>query len=197
MAPRVKDLTRILHPGHPVWPGDAPFELKPTATFSKDGVLVHEARLSLHTGTHLEGPGHVQPGGATIADFPPSLMLAEGVLLDLGAPLPETLPPLVFVKTGEPDTWQAFPEAYRPLPPKLARALVGRGAKLVGTDAPSVDPLDSRDLEVHRILARAGVWILEGLALAKIAPGRYRFGVFPLKLAAAEAAPARVLAWTV
>ncbi len=194
MAPGVKDLTRILHPGHPVWPGDAPFELNPTATFPKDGVLVHEARLSLHTGTHLEGPGHVLRGGAGILDFPPELMLAEGILLDLKAPLPQTLPALVFLKTGEPDTWRAFPEVYRPLPPKLARALVDLGAKLVGTDAPSVDPIDSRDLEVHHLLARAGVWVLEGLALASVGPGRYRFGVFPLRLAA-EAAPARVLAW--
>jgi arylformamidase len=62
---------------------------------------------------------------------------------------------------------------------------------LVGTDAPSVDPLASETLGAHRALIAAGVAIVEGLALAGIEPGRYEFVAFPLRWVGADASPVR------
>src|SRR5258708_37723189 len=47
--------------------------------------------------------------------------------------------------------------------------------------------------EVHRILLRAGVVILEGLDLSKTEPGEYELVCLPLQLMGADAAPARAV----
>ncbi|NIP80147.1 MAG: kynurenine formamidase, partial [Gemmatimonadetes bacterium] len=60
--------------------------------------------------------------------------------------------------------------------------LVDRGAVLVGTDAPSVDPVDSTELEAHRVLAEGGIVNLENLVLDGVAPGRYTLVALPLRL---------------
>jgi arylformamidase len=70
--------------------------------------------------------------------------------------------------------------------------MVERGVRLVGTDYLSVQ-LFHDDPETHRILMRGGVAILEGLALGLVEPGAYRLTCLPLRLAGAEAAPARAI----
>ena len=65
--------------------------------------------------------------------------------------------------------------------------------RLVGTDAPSVDPYDSADLPAHRALAEAGVAILENLLLDHVPPGPYRLLALPLRLEDADASPVRAL----
>ena len=48
-----------------------------------------------------------------------------------------------------------------------ARALVAAGVRLVGTDAPSVDPYDSAELETHRVLGAGGVAARRIVAVAE------------------------------
>src|SRR5690606_23223902 len=90
------------------------------------------------------------------------------------------------------DPW-ADPQPYPAVTPPLARRLVEAGVKLVGTDAPSVDPLESRSLEAHRILLGEGIAILENLALGAVKPGKYTLLALPLRIAEADSAPVRVL----
>jgi arylformamidase len=70
--------------------------------------------------------------------------------------------------------------------------MVERGVQLVGSDYLSVE-LFGEDFETHRILLRGGVAIVEGLALGHVEPGPYRLTCLPLRLAGAEAAPARAI----
>jgi arylformamidase len=48
-------------------------------------------------------------------------------------------------------------------------------------------------VETHQTLLRAGIWIMEGLNLRGVAPGRYELICLPLKLIGAEGAPARAI----
>ena len=73
-----------------------------------------------------------------------------------------------------------------------ARWIADRGLRLVGIDYLSIQQFGG-DPETHRILMRAGVAILEGLDLAGVEPGPYRLTCLPLRLANAEAAPARAV----
>ncbi len=77
------------------------------------------------------------------------------------------------------------------LTPGLARALAAGRVPLVGLDGPSVDPFDSRTLEAHRLLAAAGVAILEGLDLSRAEPGEWALIALPLRLEGGDAAPVR------
>ena len=86
-----------------------------------------------------------------------------------------------------------FPGGFAALTVEGARTLVGFGLKLFGTDAPSVDPVDSRTLDAHHALDQGGVAILEGLALAGVPAGEYELIALPLKWQDVDAAPVRAV----
>ena len=102
-------------------------------------------------------------------------------------------PARVLLRTGQPDAWDTFPQGFRPLSEALVEALAGRGVRLLGTDAPSVDAFTSKVLPVHATCAREAVWIVEGLALARVEEGAYELVCLPLRLIGADASPVRAL----
>jgi arylformamidase len=67
------------------------------------------------------------------------------------------------------------------------------GAQLVGTDAPSLDPQQSKTMAAHREIQAGDMRILEGLVLDGIAPGEYELIALPLKIAQADASPVRAI----
>ena len=73
-------------------------------------------------------------------------------------------------------------ESFVYLAPETARLLVDAGLRLFGTDAPSVDPQDSKTMDAHRILRTGPVAILETLQLRDVPPGVYELIALPLKL---------------
>jgi arylformamidase len=88
---------------------------------------------------------------------------------------------------------EEFVSDFPPLTPEAAEALVQSGLRLYGTDAPSVDPVDSAGMAAHRALGAAGLPILENLDLSRVEPGDYDLLALPVKLAGAEAAPVRAV----
>lgn len=68
-----------------------------------------------------------------------------------------------------------------------------RQAGLVGIDYLSVDPPDDPALPAHHVLLGAGVPILEGAALAGVAPGLYQLICLPLRISGGDGAPARAV----
>jgi len=86
-----------------------------------------------------------------------------------------------------------FIEDFVYVTPAAARFLVERGVRTVGVDYLSVGGLSSGGEETHLVLLRAGIWIIEGLNLARVRPGRYDLICLPLRVCGAEGAPARAL----
>jgi arylformamidase len=205
------DVTRALTNGHPTWPGDVPFALTPNARIAEGAsVNVNAIHTSLHVGTHVDAPWHYDDGGRRLGDVDLRRLIGEAWVLDVSAgagPVtasqiaaavadvdPDGPPPRVLLHTGEADDWgRDFPLAFRSLEPTAIVWLAERGVRLLGTDAPSVDALDSKDLPAHGACARHDVTIVEGLRLARIAPGRYELLCLPLSLPDADASPVRAL----
>ena len=63
--------------------------------------------------------------------------------------------------------------------------------RTVGVDYLSVGGYRKDGKETHQALLTAGVWIIEGLDLARVAPGEYELICLPIKVAHSEGAPAR------
>jgi arylformamidase len=199
------DVTWPVGEGIPVWPGDAPCALEWTMLRARGAPAnVAALRMSAHTGTHADGPFHVCDDGARIGAAPLDAYLGPAVLVDVGprgridAALVEGVLAgggieRVLFRTGCWTDPAAFPTDFPAPEPDAARALVEAGVRLVGTDAPSVDPFDSADLATHRVLGAGGVAILENLHLAGVPAGRWELIALPLRLTDADASPVRAV----
>ncbi len=201
-------MSQPLGPGTACWPGDAPFELEWTLRRDRgDSVDVAAVRMSVHTGTHVDGPRHVMEG-ATAGELPLERFMGPALVVDARPHLSdggtEVLPsavdgvdvertPRVLFRTRDEVDPARFPATVAALSAALARRLADEGFVLVGTDAPSVDPVDSKSLDAHRILAEAGIPNVENLVLSRVAPGAYTFVGLPLPLTGADSAPMRAV----
>ncbi|MFC4637321.1 arylformamidase [Deinococcus hohokamensis] len=198
------DISRALTPAHPNWPGDAPFRVLPGARIaSGDSVNTGELCTSTHTGTHVDAPWHYDDGGDRLEAVPLDVYVGpcrvvtvagEGpVTPQVLAGLPEALPSRLLLNTGQPAHWDTFPEDFRALSPDFVREAARRGVRLIGTDAPSVDPLTSKTLDAHHACRESGVFILEGLNLSAVQDGDYELICLPLPLVGVDGAPARAI----
>lgn len=199
----IHDVTRPVYSGMPVWPGDAPCRCGWQATLAEGGANVAELSLSVHAGTHADGPYHVREDGARIGDVPLDAFIGSAHVLDVAdaeridggwitAHLPADCERLLLRTRAWSDP-ASFPARWPALTPDAARRLVERGVRLVGTDAPSPDPAASEDLPVHRILLGAGVAIVENLLLDDVPDGVYELIALPLRLAEADSSPVRAI----
>jgi arylformamidase len=201
---RIIDVTRSVSTGIPVWPGDPPFRCGWSARLPDDGVNAAELSFGTHTGTHIDGPLHVLPGGAPIGLLPLAPFIGPAHVIhtrgagEIGeAWLSEHLPAgceRLLLRTRAWREPRRFPDSWPALTPDGARLLVARGVRLVGTDAPSPDPVDSKDLPVHKILLGAEIPIIENLQLSGALHGRvYELIALPLFLLEADASPVRAV----
>lgn len=162
------DLTKPIHPEMKIWPGDRPFE----RTEKQFGDFVTSAvSMSLHSGTHMDAPSHLYREGKTIDKLQPFILKT-----------------LVEQDSNSKGKAVFFREA---IGAAEAKKLVEEQVALVGTASDSIDKPDVT--EVHAILLRAGIPIVENLLLDKVKPGEYISLIFPLKIVGADGSPVRIL----
>jgi len=163
------------------------------ATLGSGGAFASTAfSMSSHLGSHADAPAHLFSDGATIGRLPLEAYVGPARVLDLpgrGEVGPDSLP-----KKGLGVARILFRSGGRAsLSPLAAIELVDKGARLVGTDAESIDAEDADDLPAHRALLSRGVALLEGLELDHVAPGDYQLIALPLKFAGLDASPVRAV----
>ena len=101
--------------------------------------------------------------------------------------------PRVLFKTGGWPDSSRFPERIPVMAADVPAFLAGQGVALVGVDVPSVDPIESAELEIHHVLGRHGIGILESLDLEAVPEGVYELIALPLRLAGADGSPVRAV----
>ena len=203
---RLRDISVVLGPGTPQWPGDTPYSCGwPSTIAGGSSVNVSSINTSPHVGTHADAPLHVRDGWpgthelsleafygtATVVDVS---ALSEEISIDmLDALSPESDIERLLLKTNRSIAGSAFPDEWPSLSESCARTLLGRGLKLLGVDCPSVDSRESKGLPVHQMLFAGNASILENLDLRRIPTGDYELIAFPLKIMALDAAPVRAV----
>jgi arylformamidase len=206
MTTRFYDISRTLFPGMSVWPGDPAFELRPMGSLAEGGpVNVTSLSLAAHTGTHVDAPYHFTEDGATLeqVDLAPYWGLAQVVTVnkDAGPLFPADFanydlgraPRLLVHSAASAGDPRVFPPAFVHPSPELADRLGEVGVVLYGTDAPSMDAQDSKELAGHHALQRNGILILEGLDLTDVPDGLYELVALPLKILGSDGSPVRAV----
>lgn len=201
------DISVAFGAGTPPWPGDTPFSCGwAWAMQAGASVNVSKWELSPHLGTHADAPLHVSAEGVGADRLPLGPFLGEALVVDLRpvAAVAVTLEALrtagwrpgtrrLLLRTDATVATGTFPESWPALLPEAAAALAADGLQLLGVDAPSVDPRESKTLAVHHALFGGGAFVLENLDLRQVSAGAYRLVAPPLKVWAADAAPVRAV----
>ena len=204
------DISRALNARIAVWPGDSPFNIQQIASLAKgDSVNLTTLTLSAHTGAHVDAPYHFDKEGATIGemDLQPFWGPAQvaAVSRESGPLTPDdfahinlTLAPRLLIRSSasQLDPTQ-FPERFVYPSPELVEHLAGQGIILYGSDTPSMDAADSKELPGHHALYRHGIAILEGLDLSGVADGLYELAALPLKIEGGDGSPVRAVLRTI
>lgn len=197
MTSQLFDITRPITPALAVWPGDTPYSSEYLLRMDAGGsVNLSTITFSGHCGTHADAHFHYDPKGERLAEMSLDAYLGPATVIDLreslpdgGAILPEHLAAVdltrvrrLLVKSKASavpdDRWD---EQFVYLAPETAQLLVDIGLRLFGTDAPSVDPQESKTLTAHKTLRMGNISILEILQLRDVEPGEYELIALPLK----------------
>lgn len=198
------DITHPLANTTAAWPGDTPYQFRLSWQI-KEGSSVNVGHLTLspHNGTHADAPFHYDDQGATMEQLDLSRYIGPAVVVELeGRTLIERADLQAFdlqgverllVRTGScPDPNRFHPD-FTAFAPEAIEYLAEQGVHLIGTDAHSVDPAESKELPAHHACRRAGMLIIENLNLAAVPAGRYELIALPLKLVGADASPIRAV----
>ncbi len=202
----VIDISLPIHSGMVLYEGDPGVDVTPRLEIARgDTANVSLLSMGSHTGTHVDAPAHFIEGGATVealaldALIGPALVAEVGCERLIGRRDLERLPldghSRLLLKTRNSSLWAAgaFTREFVALNIDGARYLTDRGLRLVGIDYLSIEAFQSPGHPVHRHLLGAGMVILEGLDLTRVAPGVYELVCLPLPVRGIDGAPCRAV----
>jgi kynurenine formamidase len=219
MAAELLDLSVPITTGMPVYPGDPEVEAVPALTVAGSGVNVLRLHMGSQTGTHVDAPYHFLEDGARIDQLPLELFLGPAVVADVRgraphtaltwadlAPVADRLGPgrMLLLHTGWDAHWGT--DAYSDHPfhdGDAAERVVAAGVRTVGLDALSLDETvpggePAGGFAAHLAVLGAGGVIIENLrGLDAVRAAEPVVSVLPLRLAGADGAPVRAVAFDV
>src|SRR6266699_3181105 len=212
---KIWDISRTLSDDLAEWPGDEPFHFRLTKTMAEgQSVNLGAIGMSVHNGTHADARFHFDTNGESIEKAPLEIYLGRAVVVDLAEaflqskekhlitiedfqPHAEEIAETsrLLVRTGRWSDSAVFPNQIPVIAAGVPWWLQKNGVKLLGLDLPSVDEIDSKSLQNHHALSRAGIAIIESLDLKNVGPGIYSLVALPLKIVGGDAAPLRAILW--
>ena len=201
------DISVPLRNGMVTWPGDAPFQRASSLEIANgDPCNLSQILTTTHIGTHMDAPRHYLPGGAGMENLPIAAAIGPARVIEIHDPeaiLTSELEPyrpakgerVLFKTRNSERCWKTdhFQKNFIYIPPETAQYLAECGVQTVGVDYLSVGGFETGGPETHRILLRAGIWIIEGLNLEHVEPGDYELVCLPLKIIGSDGAPARAV----
>ncbi len=171
------------------YPGDTPYEEYEYKTHERDGVHIMRVLMETHSGTHFDAPYHMLKDGKRADEIPLENFMGKASVITVNNnsigpdDIPEQLESIVLFHTKNSDIYTSeFNKDFVYLTIDGAKELVKRNIKLVGIDYLSIERFNSKDFEVHRLLMKNSIIILEGLYLANVPDGVYDFICLPLKM---------------
>jgi arylformamidase len=201
------DVSVALHSGMVHWPGDPPITIERVVDMSRgDPCNVSAANMGLHTGTHMDPPLHYVSNGVSLDRMPLDATIGPCRVVEIRDPVSikpaeleshgiEVGERILFKTRNSTHVWDSddFVEDFVYVSLEGARYLADRQVRTIGVDYLSVGGYHDDGTAIHRAILEAGIWIIEGLDLRQIEPGRYDLICLPLKVADSDGAPARAV----
>lgn len=206
MTTQIFDVTRTINPKLAVWPGDTPFSAQVIMAMSQGAsVNLTTLTLSSHTGTHVDAPYHFRDDDLTMEQVDLAAYIGPATVVtvarEAGPLTPDDFPNLDWQQVkrllvhslASEQPAEQFPADIVHPSPELAAWLARHEVVLFGSDAPSMDDLNSKTLPGHNALRQHRIAILEGLLLTGVPDGLYELIALPLKIEGGDGSPVRAI----
>ncbi|MEZ5500688.1 MAG: arylformamidase [Steroidobacteraceae bacterium] len=203
---RLIDITQRVDRRLPVWPGEQAYECRRTADISPAcPVNLSVVSFSSHVGTHADAPLHYAADAPDSAACELTPYIGPCQVVDVRnargqvnvgdfdvAALGKDLRRVLF-RTYDRFPGDRWDQSFTAIAAATVSMLAQRGVILIGTDAASLDPQNSKSMDAHRVVLANDMRILEGLVLDDVPAGNYELIALPLPLAGADASPVRAI----
>jgi arylformamidase len=201
------DISVTIKPGMVHWPDNPEIKVDKMLDMERGDVCnVSVLSLGSHTGTHMDAPLHFIRNGKSLDKMPLDATIGPCRVIEIKDKEAVKVEEIQFarIKSGErilfktrnsKKSWKSdnFDEDFVYISKEAAAFLARAKVQTVGIDYLSVGGFRKDGIETHHALLGAGIWVIEGLQLGKIAPGRYELCCLPLKVLNSDGAPARAL----
>ena len=173
-----------------------------------DKVTMSRLDTSTHEGTHIDAPLHFFYGGSPIGEMPIEMAIGSARVIEIYDKTAikskeithYNIQPgerLLFKTRNSAQVYETreYTGDYVYISPEAAVFLAGKKVGLIGLDYLTVGNSKSPESikEVHETLLGNGIYILEGINLAGVKPGRYELVCLPLLIDKGDAAPCRAV----
>jgi arylformamidase len=201
------DISVTIKSGMVHWPDNPEIRVEKMLDMTKGDVCnVSTLSLGSHTGTHMDAPLHFIRNGKSLDKMPLDATIGPARVVEItdkeAVKVEELLPAkikagerILFKTRNSKKAWKTddFDEDFIYISKEAAQFLADRKVMTVGIDYLSVGGFKKDGIETHQALLGAGIWVIEGLNLAKVQPGKYELLCLPIKVLNSDGAPARAL----
>ena len=172
-----------------VYPGD-PKPEKQTLYSTGAGDLYNLTSFAMcaHNGTHVDAPFHFLHNGKTVDQMDLTHFVGECYVARHDGDVAATDAEEILKKAGGAERILIAGNAT--VTAEAAEVFAAGGIRLLGNEGQTVGPEDA-PMQVHLILLRREVALLEGIVLDEVPEGRYFLSAAPLNLGGADGAPCR------
>ena len=207
LSPQWIDISVLLRNAMVHWPTDPSVRIERVKDMEQGaGNTLSMISMGLHTGTHMDAPLHFIRQGIGIDKMPLDTTVGRARVIEIQDT--ESIKPgelihhrirrgerILFKTRNSSRGWQThtFIEDFVYISKEAAHFLAERKVRVVGVDYLSVGGFKRDGVETHQALLEGGVWIIEGLDLSSVKPGKYDLICLPLKIEQGDGAPARAI----
>ncbi len=211
---KVIDLTHVIKPDMPVYPGTETPKFIPANSYERDGFKETLLQMYSHTGTHMDPPSHLYAERTTLDQFPTEQFIGKALVIDcrnLKEGEAITMDSLqkygdkvkqadfLLFNLGWDKLWgtEAYFGDYPCVDDEVLDFIINGDYKGIGFDVIGLDPIADANLTRHKKLFReCDIVNIENLKdLELCGNDLFRFSCYPLKLENCDGSPIRAIAW--
>ena len=172
-----------------VYPGDpSPSRTVLASMDDGDSYSLTAFSMCAHNGTHVDAPFHFLHDGKTVDRMDLNIFVGACFVARHEGDVTAMDAEEILQKAGGAERILIAGKAT--VTAEAAEVFAESKIKLLGNEGQTVGP-EEAPMQVHLILLRAGIALLEGIVLDKVPEGRYFLSAAPLKLGGADGAPCR------
>lgn len=177
-----------------VFPGDPHPEIERVNSIDR-GDICNLTRLSMcaHNGTHVDAPFHFINKGKTLEKVPLDSFVGECYVTHYDGEIDAELATTILDKAKRVGAGERILIGGKAVvTAEAAREFAKAKIKLIGNESQTVGP-ENAPMEVHLILLKEEIVLLEGIVLSHVPDGKYILCAAPLNLAGCDGAPCRAV----